>query len=334
MTVEERPKEAGLPEDTSISLSQFAARVLSQLSLSAWLPAAFFVISLAVLLTFNAQGSMDLILLVETLQDSRVQWTLVLTAVPGLVVTTMVTQAFSFEAIRALEGYWSGGGVVTAFRTWMIKRQLKRRNRIHDRRLALGLEAFLSARPRWRSVPKRPSAEVMEALEIYASEGDESAISEETKKDLAGRDWWAFSDPWKVAEIDQLRAEESEFPPQESRVLPTRLGNLIRAGEDGLDNAGHDLEGFALRMRSLAPLNVQSQHDQFRTRLDMYCTLVFCAASLAVLAPVVLARVSEPWWATAAVTAGFIILARASYIAAIASARGYVVALKEMDAYA
>src|SRR5262249_34431043 len=106
--------------------------------------------------------------------------------------------------------------------------------------------------------------------------------------------------------------------------------NLIRATEDDLDNAGDDVQGFVLRQRNRVSRRIQIQHDQFRTRLDMYCTLVFVCISLTVITPVALAgRVDVI--AIAITTASFAVMAVASYLAAIASAGGYCMALRQMD---
>ena len=85
-----------------------------------------------------------------------------------------------------------------------------------------------------------------------------------------------------------------------------------------------------MRRRALAPPRVQLQHDQFRDRLDMYCTLVFVSMALAAI-PAGLLWDKVRWWQTTAVSAGFVVFACACYGSAVASARGYCVALKRMD---
>ena len=62
----------------------------------------------------------------------------------------------------------------------------------------------------------------------------------------------------------------------------------------------------------------------------MYCTLVFVSGILAALTPIILAgRVGLP--AIAIMAGGFAAMTVASYLAAIASADGYCMALKQMD---
>jgi hypothetical protein len=113
--------------------------------------------------------------------------------------------------------------------------------------------------------------------------------------------------------------------------LPTKLGNLLRATEDKLKNSGNDLEGFVLRNYAAAPRLVQMQHDQFRNRLEMYCTLVFVSVSLVVLTLAILLGSGISAASIVIICGIFATLSATSYLAAIASAGGYCAALKEMD---
>lgn len=239
----EAPQQKGvpLPDESKIGLSEFVARVLNQLSLSAWLPAAFFVVSLAIMLTFRHQRAIDLGVLVTTLRDSSVQWTIVLTAVPGLVIATLITQAFSFEAIRALEGYWRRGGLIAQTRTRMIKHELERKNRIAQRRTEVGHQAFLASRGRWVDLEEDPA--VIDAMEAISRGKYPKKASPAVVKKAKDLNWKSLCDPWLIAEVNHLREAHREFP-VDSRILPTRLGNLIRAVEDKLTHAGDDLSGL------------------------------------------------------------------------------------------
>ena len=102
------------------SLSQFVARVLDQLSLSAWLPSAALVLSLA--FTYHLARALDaerhavagilsapqspgaLSDALTGLAHTSLGGALLL--IMAVVVLTIATQAFAFEAIRTLEGYW------------------------------------------------------------------------------------------------------------------------------------------------------------------------------------------------------------------------------------
>jgi hypothetical protein len=105
MTAQEsRNPSQEVATDTSAGLSAFVARVLDQLSISAWLPSAFLTVAGAFLLQFRAQRSLNIATAATAL--TKHPPTVLILAIPVLVSTTLVTQAFSFEAIRILEGYW------------------------------------------------------------------------------------------------------------------------------------------------------------------------------------------------------------------------------------
>src|SRR3954447_25429663 len=135
-------ESAGAVDLTDSGLSQFGARVLGQLSLSAWLPAAVLTVVGALVVQFAAQGAIQLGDAIEAL--TRDKWTVVLLIIPVLVVSTLVTQAFSFEAIRTLEGYWRRGGLVRAVQTRLTQRQLDRKHHVHEERVRLSHRAFIN----------------------------------------------------------------------------------------------------------------------------------------------------------------------------------------------
>jgi hypothetical protein len=108
-------------------ISAFIARVLDQLTLSAWLPAAFLTASVAILLQFRSARSANVLNAVRELTANPVQVLVII--IPLLVIAAVVTQAFSFEAIRALEGYWPGRGLIGLARTLMIRRHVRRKRR-------------------------------------------------------------------------------------------------------------------------------------------------------------------------------------------------------------
>ena len=88
----------------SEGIPAFLGRVLNQLSLSAWLPAAMLVGSLAVLLQLRTQQNRNLVEAATGLVNRPLG--LLILLLFALILATMVTQAFEFEVIRLLEGYW------------------------------------------------------------------------------------------------------------------------------------------------------------------------------------------------------------------------------------
>src|SRR5437763_1360450 len=131
-------------EEALAGLSAFAARILNQLSLSAWLPSAFLTVAGSFLLQFRAQRSLNLADAANAITKHPA--TVLILALPVLISTTLVTQAFSFEAIRALEGYWRRPGIAS-LRNPMIRWHVWRRGRLRSRRRKASAKAFAHARP-------------------------------------------------------------------------------------------------------------------------------------------------------------------------------------------
>ena len=312
-------------------VSAFIARVLDQLALSAWFPAAFLTAGIAVVLEFRSTKSASVPDAVAKLTAHSLQVLVIM--IPLLVIATVITQAFSFEAIRTLEGYWRRRGLVSLACKLMIMRHVHRKNAIIERGRLESANAFREAMSDVFLHDDAITGRVVKAVvtelsgkssEVPKMEGNELELYVKTLQN-----WRKGVGAWRLARIDRLLAEQKCYP-VDSRILPTKLGNLIRATEDDLDHAGDDVQSFVLRQRSRVSQRIQIQHDQFRTRLDMYCTLVFVCIALTVLSPIALAgRVDVI--AVAVTTGSFAVMAVASYLAAIASAGGYCTALRQMD---
>lgn len=308
-------------------VSAFVARVLDQLTLSAWLPAAVLAASVAILLQFRSAKSANVLHAVGALTANPVR--LLVIMIPLLVIATIITQAFSFEAIRTLEGYWRRRGLPSKARTLRIRRHFHKKTAINNRLHAAYEEALDAGREQMR---KRGISDVLfNALKESLLEVENQSASTEIKQELIGIEWRDSCNAWHTAKIDQLLRDLECYPKDDSRILPTKLGNLIRATEDELRDAEDDVEGFVLRCYSRAPHIVQMQHDQFRNRLEMYCTLVFVSASLVLLALAILLGSGITAIAIAVASGSFAALCAASYLAAVASAGGYCAALREMD---
>jgi hypothetical protein len=311
-------------------VSAFIAKVLDQLALSAWFPAAFLTAGLAVLLEFRSTKSINILTAVEKLTAHPVQVLVIM--IPLLVIATVVTQAFSFEAIRALEGYWPGRGPAGLASRLMIAKHIRRKRSIIKRWHKESAKAFHAAVPRMifsgDDVPARIAIAV--EAQLSGSSAAPGLAGEELQLFVSTLQTWRDeADAWRLAKVDRLLTEYNSYPVN-SRILPTRLGNLIRTTEDNLKAARGDIRSFVFRQRDKVSRRVQAQHDQFRTRLDMYCTLVFVSMSLMVIAPAVLAgRIGV---AATAITIGcFAVMSAASYLAAIASASGYCTTLVQMN---
>jgi hypothetical protein len=271
---------------------------------------------------FRQQGSMELS---EALGAfAELSWTALLLAIPLVVLAAMLTQAFSFGAIRALEGYWRRIPL-----RWLtpplVRFQFWRKHALQRKYAKVSKKAFDAIRP------ELDEGEGTVLIELAAKMIRGEGVSSEDPELLwraTQIGWQARCHPWHRARMENLLDAVREFP-VDSGLLPTRLGNVLRSTEDGLRHVDGDLEGYVYRRREKVPARVLEQHDQFRTRLDMYCTLVFVAAFLAVLSPVLLFELPR---VQGMLMAGFFLaLAGSSYVAAVASARGYCVTLRALD---
>jgi hypothetical protein len=309
-------------------ISAFVARVLDQLTLSAWLPAAFLAASVAVLLQFGRAKSTNIANAAVALTKNPLGVLVIM--IPLLIVATIVTQAFSFEAIRTLEGYWRRRGLPSFARTLMIRMHLCRKGAV-TRRLHKAYSKALAAAEN-QIIEGGTSKIVFKALRSNLLDKKPIRLSSKKSKELDDLDltWRSSCKAWHLARIDRL-LEAKEAYPTDSRILPTKLGNLMRATEDRLQNTGGNLESFVFERYDAAPRPVQLQHDQYRNRLEMYGVLVFVSAALVAFTPVVLLRSGIGLTPVAFISGGFAALSVASYLAAIASASGYCAALRQMD---
>lgn len=320
---------------TREDLSAVVGRIFDQLSLSAWMPGLALVAGAILILRLSTASEIDgrpeFGSVLQGLGD--VSLAAALLALGAVVLATVIAQAFEFEMIKVLEGYWGRGWLQSRIRKSRVRRhvthlkQMKKEFRRHEK------SAFKSAAKRMS--PKNPSL-TDEVRQLWRQSkhpndppvtGDPSAEAE-----YLFRNWRRSAKPGKLRALEACE-EALRWYPSEHRILPTRLGNTLRSAEDRMKlHDGGNLEGFVLRNYDRIPQPLLTQLSDFRTRLNMYCSLVLVGLLLAV------ASVPATWrfeaWLRATTVATFVVLALLtlmSYRAAIASARGYVSALLAAD---
>jgi hypothetical protein len=304
------------------SLSQLAARILDQLSVSAWLPAATLVSLLVVAGSLrDADGNFHDAL--ATITSMNAASLILLTG--AVILTTTLTQAFEFEAIRLLEGYWGPGlvwripgGLGCRWHSW-------RRTRFVGQLSDLERTAFGLALARMTDAGIPESQRDVVAFEWGFRESH--AASQDDVDQARHLDWRRFANPGDARRLEALRLRSAEYP-RVLPILPTRLGNTLRSYEERTLPAigGRSLEGFVQREFHRLPEPNQIEHDQFRQRLDLYCSLVVVFSVIGVVAAVLLWHVGERFALSALVLA--LILSWLSYRAAVASARAYGLVLE------
>lgn len=299
----------------SIGLSEFAGKLLDQLSVSAWLPAAMLAGNLVVLIKVRTQQNPNLTDAIGELTDDALA-TLV-GAVFAVILTTIVTQAFSFESIRILEGYW-GMRLAKGPTKWRVARHTTRCKKLREKHDQLEKEAFDKARR--AMLKKNYSREEIDLAENWVY-GRKEGLSRDERLKASQVRWKWHAEPHLVRRLEELSERTAAFPPPH-RILPTRLGNLLRATEDRLSQGRYShVENFVHENYDKVSFKLRIQHDQFRGRLDMYCTLVFVFVALAIAGPLIVSNTLP--WIRVVLAAVYAALAAVSYEAAITSARGY-----------
>lgn len=317
-TAEPAKSDAPAPPE---GLSEFVRKILDQLSLSAWLPATMLVGCGALLLQLAASASVDVLAAILALAEKP--FGIILVLLFALILTAIIVQAFSFEVIRFLEGYWGASRVGSAIASLMIVIQLRRTRNIEKLRTRQEQRAFRRAYERMLSRGiDRVTLTIIED-DVYRRRSTHSDSEKETARSLG---WRRFAAPQDLARLDRLARRLDDFP-DEHRILPTKLGNVLRASEDRLNLVDGDLEGLVMRRYDRIAPRLQAHHDQFRTRLDMYCILFFVFAILALLSTAVVYRtLGQP--SALLYPAVFAVLTLVAYSASITSARGYGAALR------
>lgn len=316
--------QSGMVQQPSgLRISEFIGKVLDQLSLSAWLPAAMMVGTGSLLIVVHGQRRLDVGAAVVALTNRPLG--IVVVTLFALVLATMITQAFGYEAIRFLEGYWGPrANLVTKV---LINRCVRRRARLEGSRHRLQQAAFGRARQRMiQDAGPRAVARIQalaNILERITAGQSVRGYSKSRVEEAMAMGWRRSADPADLRLLDAID-QRLRLYPLPHRMLPTRLGNVLRAAEDALALAdGGDVEGLVLRNYQRIPESLLTQHEQFRTRLDMYCTLVFVFSFLAGSSAIALWKFGSSHVPSAVAALALVLFAKLSYRAAVASATGY-----------
>lgn len=311
--------------------SQFLAKVFDQLSLSSWLPAITLVLNAAVLVQLQSleEGQSPGQAVAQLVAQG---FGLLVVLVFAVVVTAIVAQAFEFEVIRILEGYVDSTlPIVRRLLDARIRAHLKKQGELERLERETTLKAFRNARPKVAATYADRGVRSRH-LDVIEAQLAGEVLEEQKRKVLlvaASLDWSDCMCAEDSHALDALTARLSQYPDRH-RTMPTRLGNVIRSYEDSLPlSDGEDIEGFVIRSADALPASIYREQRDYRTRLDMYCTLVLVFLSLAALSSG-LGFGSDallPWLIA---STGYLGLALAAYEAAVASARGYGQALLEI----
>lgn len=314
----------GVSKAATETLSQLIARILNQLALSAWLPAAALVLSLGLILQLGAHWNSKLSaaeVLTQTLAAiGGASLADVVLLVLIIVVSTMLTQAFSFESIRALEGYWGTSDRLDRLAARRCRAHESRRSKLHQRYGELKLAAWADVEKAMAGHRPRFSTSMIGRLKQRVT-GERSLrkINSDQRRLVDNLDWEAKVSVDVLRRLRNVEGHLADYPRDASRVMPTKLGNVLRRYE--VETGADDVEGLVERAYPELPFALQLSHDEQRARLDLYCSMVFV---LWLCALVAVARFG--WWAWPySLTLAALALAgsHVAYRAAVASARYY-----------
>ncbi len=333
----------GTASGAAESISQLLAKILNQLSLSAWLPSAALVLLVAFIVEIGSNltpptmpsslansvtapthgstkwGVSDVVSRTFS-QIGHASFGAITLLIVVIVVATMITQAFSFEAIRFLEGYWG-----TNSGTDKLAARWARRHRKHQATLVARYEQLIAVA--WRDVesavhnqsPRLTKPMRDKLQERVTGKPARRPLTDEQKSVVAAVDWEALVQADVLRQLRNVEKAMAEYPRDASRIMATRLGNVMRRAE--AEAGADDVERLVERVYHSLPFSMQLSHDEQRARLDLYCSMVFVLwfSTLAALA-------RFGWWAWpyAVSFAGVAMLSSiVAYRAAIASARYY-----------
>ena len=313
----------------TLGLSQVFAKIFDQLSVTAWLPAALFVATASVLVELDTTEANSVIEAIGGLAGVGGGGIVVLLF--ALLVVTTITQSAEFSAIRFLEGYWGTGRVSAALCTVMIRHQRARRTRLKKAARHALEAAQISADHEWRRWGISDAARAAALSSANSGTAELSGYSSEALLVAQELDWKEDATPETMHRVTACQRRWATFPEGESRIMPTRLGNVLRGAEDRMNlPTGEDLRGFVIRNLGRIPADLLSEHDVYRNKLDMYCVLTLVSAVLGVVAPAwLLVGDGSAWEALCAVFL-FAALSLAAVRAAATSASSYGTVLIEI----
>jgi hypothetical protein len=289
----EKPQEA-TDRSEAQALSSFVSRILEQLSVTSWLPAAMLTVNGTLLLLFRSQEKMDPVAAIGPLSDEPL--TLLICWLMLLVLITTITQAFERQAIMALEGDWPTDGPVGIMRKVLVDRRIAKMEKLNrsfeDSCHRIVGEVFNkldgtagAAAPR-SGIARFEETRLRNTLFLLIGDKGLMGVENELAEEARSIPWETLCDPHSLARRRRLLRALQEYPAP-SEVLPTALGTLLTATYDTLEEQGRD-KNFLLLERDRLPGVIVQAHDSARGRLNMYATMVFTFLGLAAAVPVLM----------------------------------------------
>ncbi|MFG1647758.1 hypothetical protein ACGFMK_46365 [Amycolatopsis sp. NPDC049252] len=290
--------------DAAVGLGNRIGRYFSVVSV---LPALFLVVWTAALVTSDAwQRKPDPALMVRRLGGlnlSGAAWLILIT-----VIVALFLHPLQLGMTRLLEGYWGSSRPARMLLRSRITHHRKRLARLEDRELALTEErdaALDTLLTQIRDI-RHPSTMDPSAL----AEARESMFGSDFAHRLSGLQAALATIPHALARY-----------PRPERIMPTRLGNILRSAEDAAGkHYAIDAIKTAPHIALVAPENHLSYLDDARQQLDTSARL--CVVALLATLETAVFLLLDGWWLLLALVPYS--LAYIAYRASIAAAAQYM----------
>jgi hypothetical protein len=354
-SAEKAANKAG--ETANSTISQLLARILAQLSLSAWLPAA----ALVLLTTCAFQLAAVLDDHRNLVRNAAVAHKTVPPLAPGaaltealgrigdtaagglilmfaaVVVLTMLTQAFAFESIRFLEGYWSPIPPIEWLASGLCLYFRGRLTLVRNSEFRITEKAWNEAKSdimeeHAKSPPPDPhlTPEMIDALEVLVlRRGDVVSLSPDQEEVIASYNWREHAPATLLRRLKNLDKRKDDYPSVKN-IQPTRLGNVLRHYEE--ESGNESVESMVDEVFDRLPFSLQISHDEQRGRLDLYCSMTFVWLFVSSIAVLRFGWGEYRAYAISSIIVG-VVAAYLTYRAAVASARYYGNLLLVIAAY-
>jgi hypothetical protein len=241
---------------SSKELTAVLGKILDQLSLSAWMPGFALVAGVAFLSVCRHQespkGELQILSALEA--PTHLSLGAVVALFGAVLIATLLAQAFEFEMIRLLEGYWPDRRIAGALTRWGVNRQSRKLGALKKRKRKLEKLAFKTACKR---MVVGDDDVVQQVKLLWKANRNGVKAPEVARSDEAVyllKTWRQAAAPESLRLLEAVERALIWYP-DEHRLLPTRLGNALRSVEDGLKLAdGGDLQGFIIRnYKSISP---------------------------------------------------------------------------------
>lgn len=258
------------------NLSELAAKILGQLSVNSWFPAALMAANGAFLAEYATHRSDGLISAAKFPIDKPAG--LLVAAVLLLVLCAIVVQAFEIAAIRFLQGDWPTARVWEPVRSVGIWRQRRRFSRLDDRYRRVLKSDWEDVIQRLRGDKKlrlsdRELAVLTSQVLLVPLAAGEPPPSVKELDDCRAIDWRSKTTQYQDAQLVALERRLLRFP---RRITsPTALGCVFEVLDDRLRDVGETRVNVVLRVYDSLPPALQSEFASTRSRLDLYSLLTF-----------------------------------------------------------